>query len=238
MGRRHSNRRPGDSVASPRHEGPGGPDDRPGAVPGNDERGSRLPCNPLSTSDCAFRPAVCGLVLLAVGLVFGQTAGFGFVNYDDGGGVYENRLVTNELTLRGVWAVFAERHLESWAPLTCLSHVLVWHLLGHDAAAHHLTNVLLHAASAILLFVVLQRMTGCLWPSALVTAVFAVHPLRAESVAWVTERKDVLSGFFFMLTLFAYLGYVRGGKRGQAPFAGTALRRAPTRSVGRRTKGA
>ena len=105
--------------------------------------------------------AVCGLVLLAVGLVFGQTAGFGFVNYDDGGGVYENRLVTSELTLRGVWAVFTERHLESWAPLTCLSHVLVWHLFGHGAAAHHLTNVLLHAASAILLFLVLQRMTGC-----------------------------------------------------------------------------
>ena len=118
--------------------------------------------------------------------------------------------------------------MESWGPLTCLSHMLVWHLFGHGAAAHHLTNVLLHAASAVLLLVVLWRMTGRLWPSALVAAVFAVHPLRAESVAWVTERKDVLSGLFFMLTLAAYLGYVRGRKRGQAPFAGTALRRAPT----------
>ena len=149
------------------------------------------------------------LLLLAVGLVFGQTAGFGFVNYDDDVGVYENRLVTGELTLRGSWAVFTDRHVESTAPLTCVSHMLVWHLLGHGAAVHHLTNVLLHAASAVLLFLVLRRMTGRLWPSALVAAVFAIHPLRAESVAWVTERKDVLSGLFFMLTLAAYLGYVR-----------------------------
>ena len=77
------------------------------------------------------------------------------------------------------------------------------------AGGHHLTNVLLHAATAMLLFLVLRRMTGRLWPSALVAALFAVHPLRAESVAWVTERKDVLSGLFFMLTLWAYLGYVR-----------------------------
>ena len=84
--------------------------------------------------------------------------------------------------------------------------MLVWHLLGHGAAVHHLTNVLLHAASAVLLFLVLRRMTGRLWPSALVAAIFAVHPLRAESVAWVTERKDVLSGLLFMLTLAAYLG--------------------------------
>ena len=75
--------------------------------------------------------AVCGLLLLGVGLVFGQTAGFGFVNYDDNAGVYDNRLVTGELTLRGVLAVFTQRHVESWAPLTCLSHILVWHLLGH-----------------------------------------------------------------------------------------------------------
>jgi tetratricopeptide (TPR) repeat protein len=153
--------------------------------------------------------AVGGLLLLAVGVVFGQTAGFGFVNYDDDKGVYENRLVAGDLSLRNVLAVFTERHAESSAPLTCLSHILVWHLLGQGPALHHLTNILLHAASAVLLLVVLWRMTGRLWPSALVAAVFAVHPLRAESVAWVTERKDVLSGLFFMLTLAAYLGYVR-----------------------------
>ena len=82
-------------------------------------------------------------------------------------------------------------------------------LYGLHAGGHHLTNVLLHAATAILLFLVLRRMTGDLWPSAFVAAVFAIHPLRVESVAWVAERKDVLSGLFFMLTLGAYVGYVR-----------------------------
>jgi tetratricopeptide (TPR) repeat protein len=168
-----------------------------------------LPGSRWWTPDRVCLPAVCGLLLLAVGLVFGQTAGFGFVNLDDTAAVYQNRLVTGELTLRGVWAVFTRGHFESWAPLTGLSHMLVWHLLGHGAAVHHLTNVCLHAAAAVVLLMVLWQMTGCLWPSALAAAVFAVHPLRVESVAWVTERKDVLSGLFFMLTLAAYLGYVR-----------------------------
>ena len=153
--------------------------------------------------------AVCGLLLLAVGLVFAQTAGFDFVNYDDPESITKNRLVTGELSLRRLEAVFTGRHIESWAPLTCLSHVLVWHLLGHGPAVHHLVNVALHAASTLILLVVLWRATGRLWPAALVAAIFAAHPLRAESVAWATERKDVLSGFFFMLTLAAYVDYAR-----------------------------
>ena len=80
-------------------------------------------------------------------------------------------------------------------------------LYGLKPGGHHLTNVLLHAATAVLLFLVLRRMTGALWPSALVAAVFAIHPLRVESVAWVAERKDVLSGLFFMLTLWPYARY-------------------------------
>ncbi len=82
-------------------------------------------------------------------------------------------------------------------------------LYGLNAGGHHLTNVLLHAASAILLFLILRQMTGSLWRSAFVAAIFAIHPLRVESVAWISERKDVLSGFFFMLTLGAYLRYVQ-----------------------------
>ena len=85
----------------------------------------------------------------------------------------------------------------------------MWHFFGHSPAVHHLANLVLHAGSAVLLFLVLRRMTGRLWPSAASAALFAVHPLRVESVAWVTERKDVLSGLFFVLTLAAYLGYVR-----------------------------
>ena len=109
--------------------------------------------------------AVCGLLLLAVGLVFGQTAGFGFVHYDDDAAVYENGLVTGELTCAACWRCSPGSHVESWCPLTCLSHMLVWHLFGDGAAVHHLTNVLLHAASAVLLLVVLWRMTGRFWPA-------------------------------------------------------------------------
>jgi tetratricopeptide (TPR) repeat protein len=172
-----------------------------------------LPGGGSRTSDRFCLLAVCCLLLLAVGLVFGQTAGFGFVNYDDGGSVYENPLVIGKLTVRGVWAAFTERHLESWAPLTCVSHMLVWHFFGRGPAAHHLVNVLLHAASVVLLFLVFRRMTGRFWPSALVAAIFAMHPLHVESVAWVTERKDALSGLLFMLTLAAYLRYVRQADR-------------------------
>ena len=180
-----------------------------GKLRGDAVRSFRLVGSRPWTADRAGRLAVCALLALAVGAAFAQTARFDFVDYDDSGGVYENRLVTGELSLRSALAVFSDRHMESWAPLTCLSHMLVWHLFGHTAAAHHVINVLLHAASAILLFLILESMTGRRWPSALVAAVFAVHPLRVESVAWVTERKDVLSGFFFLLTLAAYLGYTR-----------------------------
>ena len=94
-----------------------------------------------------------------------------------------------------------------WYPLTTLSHMLDCQLYGLNPAGHYLTNVLLHAASSVLLFLVLLRMTGDLWPSAWVAAVFAIHPLHVESVAWVAERRDVLSGLFFMLTLGAYALY-------------------------------
>ena len=93
-----------------------------------------------------------------------------------------------------------------------LSHMLDCQLFGLRAWGHHLTNVLLHAATAIGLFFVLRRMTGELWPSALVATLFAVHPQHVESVGWIAERRDVLSGFFFVLTLAAYLGYVHGGQ--------------------------
>jgi len=109
------------------------------------------------------------------------------------------------------WA-FTHKHQDNWHPLTSLAHILDCQFYGLNAGGHHLTGVLLHGATAILLFLVLRRMTGTLWSSALVAALFAIHPLRVESVAWVSERKDVLSGFFFTLTLGAYLRYVRQPK--------------------------
>ncbi len=161
------------------------------------------------TRDRWLALAVCGLLLLAVGLVFGQTVGYQFINLDDDTGVYHNDQVTGGLNWPSVAWAFTHRHFGNWDPLTWLSHMLDWQLYGPWAGGHHLTNVLLHTATAILLFVVLRQMTARPWPSALAAALFAVHPLRVESVAWVTERKDVLSGLFFMLTLWAYLGYVR-----------------------------
>jgi tetratricopeptide (TPR) repeat protein len=154
--------------------------------------------------------AVCGLLLLIVAIVFGRTVQYDFVNFDDDAYVYENPHVTHGLTREtAAWSLTTFRGC-NWHPLTWLSHATDCQLYGtQNAGGHHLTNVVLHAAVAILLLLVLWQMTGNLWPSALVAAVFAVHPLRVESVAWVAERKDLLSGLFFMLTLAAYLHYVR-----------------------------
>jgi protein O-mannosyl-transferase len=160
---------------------------------------------------CAW--AVCGLLLLMVGLVYGQTRNFVLLDYDDNAFVYECPQVRAGLTADGIkWALFSGPQGE-WYPLAMISHMLDCQLFGLDAGGHHLTNVLLHGAAAVALFLVLWRMTGELWPSAFVAAVFAVHPQHVESVAWVAERRDVLSGLFFVLALGAYLGYVRHGRQ-------------------------
>jgi len=151
----------------------------------------------------------CAFLLLAVVAVFGQTIGFDFVNFDDNLYVYDNPNLAKGLSVEGVAWAFSATEANNWHPLTWLSLLLDYSLFGRNAWGYHLMNVLLHAANAILLFLVLRRMTGEFWPSLLAAAVFAVHPLRVESVAWVSERKDVLAGLFFMLTLWAYAGYAR-----------------------------
>ena len=167
------------------------------------------PCSETELRSPGTTLAVCGLLLLAVALVFGQTVRFEFVNFDDQHYVYENPHTQNGITPQGfVWA-FTSFDANNWHPLTWLSHMLDVQCFGLWAGGHHVTNVLLHALSVIVLFLVLRQMTGRLWPSALVAALFAIHPLHVESVAWVAERKDVLSGLFFVLTLATYLGYVR-----------------------------
>jgi protein O-mannosyl-transferase len=171
--------------------------------------GKRRPANMLGTRIPYAVQAVCGFLIIAVVLVFGQTISHDFINYDDDTYVYENPRVAHGLTVQGIAWAFTSNYACNWHPLTWLSHMLDCQLYGLAPWGHHLTNVLLHAATTILLFLVLRRMTGDLWPSALVAAVFAIHPLHVESVAWVAERKDVLSGLFFMLTLWAYLDYVR-----------------------------
>jgi tetratricopeptide (TPR) repeat protein len=157
-------------------------------------------------------PGVCISLAAMVWVVFGQTLHHEFVNYDDDFYVYENPAVARGLTLQGIIWAFTHVHCSNWHPLTWISHMLDCQFYGLSPAGHHFTNVLLHTATAILLFLVLRRMTGFLWRSAFVAAVFAIHPLRVESVAWVAERKDVLSGLFFMLTLWAYARYVASGR--------------------------
>jgi Flp pilus assembly protein TadD len=157
-------------------------------------------------------PGVCVFLAIITFAVFGQTAHYDFVNFDDNLYVYKNPNVTLGITSSGVASVFSFRATDNWVPLTTISHMVDCQVYGLNAGEHHLTNVLLQATTAILLFLVLHRMTAALWRSAFVAAVFAVHPLRAESVAWVSERKDVLCGIFFMLTLWGYIGYARNSK--------------------------
>ncbi len=153
--------------------------------------------------------AISGLLVLAVALTFGRSLGCAFVNLDDGDYVYSNPQVSRGLSADGVAWAFTTCHSSNWHPVTWLSHMLDCQLYGLRPAGHHLTNLLVHALNAVLLFWIFYRMTGDLWPSAFTAALFALHPLRVESVAWIAERKDVLSGLFFLLTLAAYLGYVR-----------------------------
>ncbi len=155
---------------------------------------------------------VCLFLAAIIWLVFGQTLGHEFVNFDDDDYVYKNLVVQKGLTWEGFRWALTFGGIGHWHPLTWLSHMLDCQLYGLQAGGHHLTNLLLHGAATILLFLVLRRMTGFLWRSAFVAAVFAIHPLRVESVAWVAERKDVLSAFFFMLTLGAYVQYVEKSK--------------------------
>src|SRR5439155_23560513 len=155
------------------------------------------------------RDLFIALALLALTLaVYWPVRHFDFINYDDAEYVSENVRVHFGLTLPNIAWAFRTTYFENWHPLTWLSYMLDYQLFGLNPGAFHLVNVLFHCLSTILLFGVLKRMTGARWPSAFVAAVFALHPMHVESVAWVSERKDVLSAFFGMLTLWAYAAYV------------------------------
>jgi tetratricopeptide (TPR) repeat protein len=171
-------------------------------------RAGRIP----SSHSLKPRAAILGIsisLMVITWLVFGETLRHPSINFDDPGYVFENPRVITGLTPAGVLWAFRHSHMENWHPLTWISHMLDCQLFGLNPGGHHFTNVLLHMIAVILLFVVLIEMTGALWRSAFVAAVFAIHPLRVESVAWIAERKDVLSGVFFMLALAAYVRYVR-----------------------------
>lgn len=155
----------------------------------------------------------CAIALVTV-IVFSPTLWHDFINYDDPLFVINNPAVKTGLTWDGfVWA-FTTGHQGNWIPLTWLSHMLDVQLFGFQAAAgHHAVNLLLHTASSVLLYHFLQQVTAAPWKSATVAVLFALHPLHVESVAWVAERKDVLSAFFCMLTLNAYANYTQAPSR-------------------------
>src|SRR5437867_757213 len=159
--------------------------------------------------------AVCGAIVVLIGIVFGQTLSHDFVNYDDKTYVYGNPLVSAGLSLHGLSRAFVDIQTNNWHPLTIISHMIDCQFYDLKAGGHHFTNVLLHTIAALLLFVFLCDVTGRFWSSAFVTALFALHPLRVESVAWIAERKDVLSAVFFFLTLGAYARYVRAPSLGR-----------------------
>ncbi|MBP7766416.1 MAG: tetratricopeptide repeat protein [Syntrophaceae bacterium] len=147
--------------------------------------------------------------------VYWQVQDFEFINYDDQIYVTQNYQVQSGLTFKTVVYSFTDTRTANWHPLTMLSHALDWQLFGNGAGGHHWTNLILHILNTVLLFLLLNAMTGAVWRSALVAALFAVHPINVESVAWVAERKNVLSTFFWFLTMLFYVWYVRnpGWKR-------------------------
>lgn len=155
---------------------------------------------------------VCMLLLLSILSVYWQTRHHHFVNYDDNRYVTDNRHVRAGLTLDGIVWAFTTNHASNWHPVTWLSHMLDVELYGIDPGRHHVTNLLFHIANTLLLFFVFGKMSGLLWQSAFVAFLFALHPLHVESVAWIAERKDVLSTFFWMLTMGSYVRYVRNRK--------------------------
>jgi len=152
---------------------------------------------------------VCLILALVTVAIYWQLRTAHFVIYDDDDYVTDNLHVQAGLTWKGVAWAFTSGEAANWHPLTWLSHMLDCQLFGLDAGKHHLVNVLFHVANSLLLFVLLRFMTGAFWRCALVAALFAWHPVHVESVAWVAERKDVLSTFFWMLTLLAYTAYAR-----------------------------
>ena len=146
-------------------------------------------------------------MILATLAVFWQVNQCDFINIDDEVYVTENLHVRSGITLDGFRWAFSTTYAEFWHPLTWLSLMLDYQLYGLNAGGYHLTNLILHILSTLLLFWLFNRMTGMIWRSAFVAALFALHPLHVESVVWIAERKDVLSAFFFMLTLCLYVYY-------------------------------
>src|SRR5208282_1190066 len=168
---------------------------------------------------------LCLLLAVAVLVAYNPVTRNGFLNYDDNGYIAKNPHVRAGLTWVTVKWAFTTYQQANWHPLTWLSHALDCELFGLHPAGHHYMNVLLHAANVVLLFLLLENATGFRWRSLMVAALFALHPINVESVAWAAERKNVLSMLFFLLALYAYGWYGRGLSLGKAGLGKSGLLR-------------
>ncbi|MBC2717393.1 MAG: tetratricopeptide repeat protein [Desulfobacteraceae bacterium] len=152
---------------------------------------------------------LCLLLIAATAAVYFQVYDFNFINYDDDDYVTANDHIQDGLTLKGIAWAFTTTHAGNWHPLTWMSHMMDVQLFDMNAGSHHFTNLFFHICNTLILFLVFCKMTGSRWKSVFVAALFALHPMHVESVAWVSERKDVLSTFFWMLTMWSYVSYAR-----------------------------
>lgn len=162
---------------------------------------------------------ICLVLAIGTFAVYWPILGHAFLNYDDPDYITDNPHVKSGLTWPGiVWAFQPNAYAANWHPLTWISHMVDCQFFGVQPAGHHFVNVLFHTANTLLLFILLKTLTGAIWRSAFVAALFAWHPLHVESVAWASERKDVLSAFFWMLSLIAYARYARNdiGRRSKS----------------------
>ncbi len=159
--------------------------------------------------------AICGLLIVLTLVAFGPVLRNDFTNYDDHTYVSANRHVQRGLSVETVRWAFTTTRAANWHPLTWLSHTLDWDLYGAHPRGHHLTSLLLHTANVVLLFLLLGRATRAWVPAGLTAALFAVHPLHVESVAWIAERKDVLSTLFWLLATWGYVDYTKAPSRGR-----------------------
>lgn len=155
-----------------------------------------------------FEITIILLLILSSLVVYGQVREFDFVHFDDTVYVSQNKAIQQGLTVDSVIWALTTVHAANWHPVTWLSHMTDYRLFGLNPGMHHMTSVFLHIINSMLLFFIFRKMTGNLWQSAMIAALFALHPLHVETVAWVSERKDVLSTLFWMLTMRTYLAYV------------------------------
>jgi len=149
------------------------------------------------------------LIIISTIAIYWQVKDYEFINFDDDVNIYENLHIQKDITLKNIKWAFTAVYWSTWQPLVWLTYMADYNLHGLDPGWHHLTNLFLHIANALLLFITLRTMTGVLFRSAFIALIFALHPIHIESVAWITERRDVLSAFFWILTTFSYVRYTR-----------------------------